>query len=333
MSLDAPTQNMATKPAQQEPRMKKYIVTTTINAPTEAIKRFDAMAEWTLIVVGDQKTPPYHLERGTYLNPQQQAQLYPALSDAIGWNCIQRRNIGIVHAYAKGADVIALVDDDNIPQPHWGSNICLQHATQTRVYHTKAAAFDPVGATNAFPVWHRGFPVQLLAQRDYSDYRMQDVYADVQADFWHGDPDTDAIARMIYQPNCQFEDHYFPMASTQMAPFNSQNTFLSRAWVKHYFLCPGIGRMDDIWAAYYLQALGAKVLFQKASVIHQRNEHDLSHDFELEYLGHQKTLALIQALQDKPDHYFSFLPPQAKKALACYQQQIQRIDESQTCRT
>ena len=37
--------------------MKKIIVTTSINAPTEAIRKFDAMQDWDLVVIGDLKTP------------------------------------------------------------------------------------------------------------------------------------------------------------------------------------------------------------------------------------------------------------------------------------
>ena len=33
--------------------MKKVIVTTTINPPTEAITRFDQLEDWQLVVVGD----------------------------------------------------------------------------------------------------------------------------------------------------------------------------------------------------------------------------------------------------------------------------------------
>ena len=39
----------------------------------------------------------------------------PRLSRLIGWNCIQRRNIGYVYAKKNGAKFIASVDDDNIP--------------------------------------------------------------------------------------------------------------------------------------------------------------------------------------------------------------------------
>ncbi|MEM7461250.1 MAG: hypothetical protein AAF362_01070, partial [Pseudomonadota bacterium] len=71
--------------------MKKFIVTTTINKPTEAVRRFDALADWTLIVVGDQKThEPYELKNGIYLTPAEQEKLAPELSDLIGWNCMCR---------------------------------------------------------------------------------------------------------------------------------------------------------------------------------------------------------------------------------------------------
>jgi len=71
---------------------KNVIVSTTINPPTEAIERFDAMPGWDLIVVGDLKTPAeYKLKSGLYLSPADQEKYDAALSEAIGWNCIQRR--------------------------------------------------------------------------------------------------------------------------------------------------------------------------------------------------------------------------------------------------
>lgn len=51
--------------------MRKVIVTTTINAPTIAIEKFDAMLDWELVVIGDLKTPKdYKLKRGTYWSPE-----------------------------------------------------------------------------------------------------------------------------------------------------------------------------------------------------------------------------------------------------------------------
>ena len=100
--------------------MKKVIVTTTINPPTKAIEKFDAMSEWDLVAIGDLKTPKdYSLKRGAYYSPEAQETYDKELSDAIGWNCIQRRNFGLLIAHDMGADVVAVVDDDNIPLDGW----------------------------------------------------------------------------------------------------------------------------------------------------------------------------------------------------------------------
>ena len=237
--------------------MKKVIVTTTINPPTIAIDKFQAMPDWELVVIGDLKTPAdYRLQRGVYVPPAEQEKYDKALSDAIGWNCIQRRSFGLLWAKEMKADVVAVVDDDNIPLDGWGQSLLIGHDVDVNYYETDLPAFDPVGATNYKHLWHRGYPLQLVPQRDYSRVRRRKVRVDVQADFWNGDPDIDAICRMEHAPECDFEANAFPMASNKMGPFNSQNTFLSGPCLKDYFLFPHVGRMDDIWASYFLQAKG-----------------------------------------------------------------------------
>ena len=97
--------------------MTKFIVTTTINKPTKATKLFSKCKGWTLIVVGDLKTPEKeysHFKDIIYLTPKDQNKIDKKLSDLIGWNCIQRRNMGYVLAYKLGAKFIATVDDDNV---------------------------------------------------------------------------------------------------------------------------------------------------------------------------------------------------------------------------
>ena len=48
--------------------MTKVIVTTTINPPTEALRKFGAMPDWELVVIGDKKTPSdFHIEGATYV--------------------------------------------------------------------------------------------------------------------------------------------------------------------------------------------------------------------------------------------------------------------------
>ena len=300
--------------------MKKVIVTTTINAPTEAVRRFDAMEDWHLVVIGDQKTPTdYRLARGTYLNPADQEAYDRKLSDAIGWNCIQRRNFGLLIAHDMQADVVAVIDDDNIPQEGWGQDVAVGSEIEVNYYTTDLPAFDPVGATNHGHLWHRGYPLQLLAKRDYTNRSRRRVHVDVQANFWDGDPDIDAICRMEHAPVCKFDPACFPIAANKMAPFNSQNTFLSGALLKDYFLWPQIGRMDDIWAAYYVQALGASVVFGPATVFQDRNVHDLTRDMVAEYLGYQQNLNLVRDLANDPSSVAAYLPGPAMRSWQLYQ--------------
>jgi hypothetical protein len=305
--------------------MNKVIVTTTINPPTKAIKLFQAMEDWRLVVIGDLKTPAdYRLERGTYVTPAEQEKYDPALSEAIGWNCIQRRSFGLLWAKDMGADVVAVVDDDNIPLAGWGQDLIVGKEAEVDYYETDLPAFDPVGATNHASLWHRGFPLQLLAKRDYSRKGRRKVRADVQADFWNGDPDIDAVCRMEHAPECDFDPSRFPMAANRMGPFNSQNTFLSGECLKDYFLFPHVGRMDDIWASYYLQAKGRRVVWGKASVYQDRNVHDLVRDMRQEYLGYENNLKLVEDLARDPESILAYLPGRSAWAFQLYRRHFNR---------
>jgi len=300
------------------------IVCTTINAPTEAIRRFDAMPDWKLVVIGDLKTPAgYHLDRGIYVGPQEQEKYDKKLSDAIGWNCIQRRNMGLLWAHDMGADVVAVVDDDNIPYEGWGNDLMIGRETEVNYYETDLPAFDPVGATNHSHLWHRGYPLQLLPKRDYSRVSRRSIVPQVQADFWNGDPDIDAVCRMEHAPECNFDTKYFPMAANRISPFNSQNTFLSAALLKDYFLYPHIGRMDDIWASYYVEAKGAAVVYGAPSVYQARNIHNPVRDMQAEYVGYENNLALVETICADPDSVLRFMPGRAVDALRLYRKHFE----------
>ena len=189
---------------------------------------------------------------------------------------------------------------------------------EVNFYETDLPAFDPVGATNHPHLWHRGYPLQLIPKRRYDRKSRRKIRVDVQADFWNGDPDIDAICRMEHAPECDFDPGRFPMAANKMGPFNSQNTFLRGALLKDYFLFPHVGRMDDIWGAYYLQAKGAKVLYNKASVYQQRNIHDLVVDMREEYLGYEHNLRIVEGLPGEPESILNFLPGRSVWALQLY---------------
>lgn len=304
----------------------KAIVTTTINPPTEALKRFIKIADadgWHLFIVGDKKTddkPYYDIDTAmdcvTYLDCEAQEKISQELSDLIGWNCIQRRNFGLVAAYKAGARVIATVDDDNIPHPGWGKNVKVNKETDVMIYKTKQPVWDPLSPV--FPhLWHRGFPIQLLDDRELSNPVLQRRKVLVQADFWDGAPDIDAICRITLNPQVNFNPSMIPLGTDTLSPFNSQNTFLSREVFPTYFLFPHVGRMDDIWAAYVTQfEFPNRTIYSKASVYQDRNPHDLTKDLEAEMIGYKNNLEFVKS----PTDWQRFLPDTALKAYEVYKE-------------
>ena len=175
-----------------------------------------------------------------------------------------------------------------------------------------------MGATNHPHLWHRGYPIQLLRRRDYTRRTKRTVRVDVQADFWNGDPDVDAVCRMEHAPECCFDPAAFPMAANKPGPFNSQNTFLAAACLRDYFVMPHVGRMDDIWPSYYLQAKGRRVVWNRASVYQQRNVHDLVRDMRQEYAGYENNLKLIEDLAIDAESFLAYLPGRAAWAFQLY---------------
>ena len=65
--------------------------------------------------------------------------------------------------------------------------------------------FDPLSVTSHANLWHRGFPIQRLSDR-LKPFKVQHttVNVDIQADFWNGAPDIDAICRMQDNTECDF---------------------------------------------------------------------------------------------------------------------------------
>jgi subtilase family serine protease len=111
-----------------------------------------------------------------------------------------------------------------------------------------------------------------------------------------------------------------------MAPFNSQNTFLTREAVKEYFMFPHVGRMDDIWGSLYLVSKGFEVVYSKATVFQSRNVHDLTKDFSGEIIGYENTYKLGAALRDNPDAIRSFLPEKSWEAFVEYKKIAADLD-------
>lgn len=312
--------------------MNKFIVTTTIQAPTEATIKFSQMEGWEFIIVGDLKTPHdqyINLSPNVhYLTPEMQDYIYPEVSKAIGWNCIMRRNIGFLYAYKYGADIVASIDDDNIPYDNWGKDIRVGEEINVDVYDTNIPVLDPLQLTNQKHIWHRGFPI------DYILYSKPSYYAGrlkrkilFQADLWDGDPDVDAICRLMYRPENLRIKIATPFTSNRYIPFNSQNTFIAREALPYYMVLPHVGRVDDIWGGYIAQyLLNTRPLFMPPTVYQKRNDQSIRKNLEDEVYGYITTSKFIEDITN----YISYLPVKTVTALNEYRSAYARIDSQQT---
>lgn len=333
--------------------VKYAIVTTTINEPTKALHRYAAFVSEDdgakLYIIGDKKTPHdayLQLARDyknvLYYTPEDQESLYPELSEIIGWNSIQRRNLGFIEAYRDGAEYIATVDDDNIPLDNWLYTLLegrfVGNFVDLAIYPGADGVFNPLerfdlgysikhrGGTER--LWHRGLPedrrsVPSIDPSSVMSIEQRKVL--VLASLWEGDPDVSALGRMVFDPLIMdYGDKMSPYAGTYMGPFNSQNTILHRSLFPTYFLFPGIGRMDDIYASYVVQAkFGLCVAYGEPTVNQMRNEHDVLKDFDNEKLGFRHTREFIEWCKTTPDPtdtsaFPEFMPEQSRRAYDVY---------------
>ena len=143
----------------------------------------------------------------------------------------------------------------------------------------------------------------------------------IQADLWDGDPDVDAIARLIYKPIVKYSEITKPYCSNKISPFNSQNTFIHRSVLPFYSVLPFVGRMDDIWSSYILQHyFPNSVIYGTATVYQERNQQNLITNLENEITGYKNTFKLVNDL----DNYENYLPEKTKNFIKIYKKQYEK---------
>ncbi|RCN47518.1 hypothetical protein ANCCAN_06415 [Ancylostoma caninum] len=122
-SWDSPLMEKVRQPAINQqlyklpaPVSDKWIVVTSINYPSEDVKRLASLKGWNLVVVADRKTPAdWHYDNVHFLSMDYQQKLHFRLSVVSPENSYTRKNIGYLYAIKNGANWIYDTDDDNKP--------------------------------------------------------------------------------------------------------------------------------------------------------------------------------------------------------------------------
>ena len=283
--------------------MNKWIVVTTINPPTKAIRRISELSEsgWRCVVVGDRKTPADWSSPGIdYLSYEQQLAQFGDLARDIPANHYCRKNLGYLHAMQQGADVILETDDDNIPGPDFGADVSIEVTGQRLGGARWVNVYKHF--TDAL-IWPRGNPLDTIHEAGRLELGEITVSAPIQQFLADGDPDVDAIYRLLFKQPLNFNRRP-PVLLERGAwcSFNSQNTlFFREAFPALYLPCHVSFRMTDIWRSFVAQAAlwtqDKRIAFRSATVVQERNEHNLMKDFRDEVDGYLRNDEIATTLQ------------------------------------
>lgn len=280
--------------------MKKFIVITTINRPTEAIKKFSRWKGWELVVVGDRKTPAdWYCENTTFLDVEAQHRVGRQFSMSIPNDTYVRKMVGYIYAINNGADVIFESDDDNIP--YHDASITIQNILDDPCYHYGGDVDSETGWLNVYEslfsaqgVWPRGYPIEYLRTDKKFHLTSFGKPRGVIQFLADHDPDVDAIYRMVNGKCVVFgKGIVASLRKGTMCPINSQATLWFKESFPFMFLPVGIpDRQTDIIRGYMatiaLWRMKKSVYFASPIVFQERNEHNLLDDFvqEVELYKH-----------------------------------------------
>ncbi len=282
----------------------KAIIMTTINHPTEAVKKIAQFCtDWQFIVVADKKTPrEWNWQGVEFLSVQDQLNFDSAFAKECPFNHYARKNIGYLKAIRNGAKIIAETDDDNIPYNWFLTSV----DRYVEGYPVQKSGWENVYThfTEA-RIWPRGFPLENineslrnqtpLGEKSKFDCPIQQYLAD-------GNPDVDAVYRLTTEAETKFNSNTVILSEGTFCPFNSQNTIW---WPDVYSLLylPSFVsfRMTDIWRSFIAQVclykLDKHIAFREASMFQVRNEHSLIRDFKDEVVGYLNNVKIMELLQ------------------------------------
>ncbi len=292
------------------------LVMPTIHVPTVLEYYRQVVPDVPFFVIGDEQTPDSEVRRvvssignAEYYSVDDQRKLGYASCDLLNWRHPGRRSIGFLEAVRAGADAVVTADDDNI---------ALDDGYFTAFEKLVGSTFDGLeaSASNGWvdaawflqpSVHHRGFPHQLW--HPFIPPALGSVVGariGVAAGLWLGDPDIDAVTRIVNRPACMtaspVADAGFVVAPNCYSPFNSQNTAFVRELLPVMLMLTKYGRFDDIWCSYVAERVmrnhGLVVHYGKPYVWQERSEHSLVLDLAVELEGMEATLRFVKVLND-----------------------------------
>lgn len=271
-----------------------YLIITSIAPDTHPVLNFYAREASKVgvpfLVIGDRKSPSFHLDGCDFYSVERQAELPYRLAQLLPYGHYARKNLGYLEAAARGAEVIIETDDDNYPNTDFWNE---------RIREIEAFLLEGAGWVNVYRyytdrnVWPRGFALEHVLDTPSELDVSQTLSSPIRQGLADQNPDIDAIYRLTQPLPIHFDKtkRHIALGEGSICPFNSQNTtWFREAFPLMYLPSYCSFRMTDIWRSFVAQRIawtcGWNVLFHEATVWQERNEHSILNDFKDEISGY-----------------------------------------------
>ena len=283
-------------------KSEKWVVVTTINAPTPSIYELLKLPEpWKIVIIGDSKSKDETWEefktsnKLIYLSLKNQQNLCYNMTKYIPTKSYTRKNIGYLYAIQNGAKEIYETDDDNqfiksFNDYNFNNNSFIAYAKSD-----PKIMINPYSYFGQPTIWPRGYRLSDIGKNNknkfgYTISNHINSYPLIYQGLANGDPDVDAIFRLTRAKtnkkiNITFYDMenllYFP---GNYIPTNSQNTRFNYKVFPALCLPTTVAfRVCDIWRGFLIERFAwgynGTVMFHSATVYQDRNIHDYFLDY------------------------------------------------------
>jgi hypothetical protein len=287
--------------------MRAIAVTTIADQSAPGIKKLFKLAEICsseLVIIGDKKTPAWDVRKLPtfvhYFSVEDQIKKWPTLASLLPYNHYARKNLAYLWAMENGVSVLLDTDDDNSSE----IDVFVVSEKKYRVIESDVEWVNVYAYFEGKGIWPRGLPLDEAMKPISPAEEMQgELEWSCFQSIVDGDPDLDAIGRMLYP-----ENHFFaeksPLLLTKMnfCPTNSQATLWKEPLLPLLYLpVTSSFRMTDIWRGIILSGFtreaNLNTAFGKLGFQQDRNVHNLISDFLDEVSGHVSN-RLIKKLSD-----------------------------------
>ena len=257
-------------------------------------------------IIGDKKTPEeFTIDYGQYFSSHDQERMHWKVARNLPWNSYSRKMLGYLIAVDGGCDYVRETDDDNKPLPDFFNAV--PDKLEVRIPDSAELWVNPYSYFSSTDIWPRGLPLERVVaeRRECTDDVITLPNIGILQGLANGSPDVDAIYRLTRSDVADFEfDDSKALLIPQgcYTPFNSQATVWNVELLPLMYLPSTCSfRMTDIWRSFVairlMRNTGYSLIFTKATMYQDRNEHNLLKDFESEVSGYLGNAKIVEELE------------------------------------